>query len=110
MTRQVLTVPFAADLLAHVAGELLAALPGAADGDLADALVLLPSARACRDLEHRLLERSGREALLLPRLLTDTQWADELAAGLGLDDDDLPDDRIRPLLLARRLAGGQLVR
>lgn len=105
MTRHVLTVPFAADLLARLADELLTALPGAAEGDLADALVLLPSARACRDLEHRLLERSGREALLLPRLLTDVQWADELAAGLGLDDEDLPDDRIRPLLLARRLAG-----
>ena len=105
MPRILLTVPFADDLLARVADELLASLPGAADGDLSDALVLLPSARVGRDLEHRLLERSGRPALLLPRLITDTQWADELAAGLGLDDADLPDDRLRALLLARRLAG-----
>ncbi len=105
MPRRLLTVPFADDLLAAVADELLAALPGAADGDLSAALVLLPSSRVCRDLEHRLLERSGRPALLLPRLLTDSQWADELAAGLGLDDTALPDDRVRPLLLGRRLAG-----
>lgn len=105
MSRRVVAVPFADDLLARVAAELLSALPGAAEGDLTDALVLLPSARVCRDLEQRLLEASGRRALLLPRLLTDTQWADELAAGLGLAADDLPDDRVRPLLLARRLAG-----
>ncbi len=85
MPRRLLAVPFADDPLARLADALLAELPGAADGDLSDALVLLPSSRACRDLEHALLEHSGRDALLLPRLLTDTQWADELAAGLGLD-------------------------
>jgi len=104
MTPRTLTVPFADDLLAAAADLLLSALPGAADGDLTDALVLLPSSRVCRDLQQRLLERSGRDALLLPRILTDGQWAEEMAAVMGLGDDDLPDDRVRPLLLARRLA------
>ncbi len=103
MPRRILTVPFADDLLDRLARLLLDSLPGAAAGDLSGGLVLLPSSRACRDLQQRLLERSGREALVLPRLVTDTQWADELAAALGLGDEDLPDDRVRPLLLARRL-------
>ncbi|MCP4573906.1 MAG: hypothetical protein GY838_16225 [bacterium] len=105
MSRRILTVPFADDLLARVAGLLLAELPGAAGGDLGDGLVLLPSSRACHHMRRALLEHSGRDALLLPRIMTDVAWADELAAGLGLDDADLPDPAVRPLFLARRLAG-----
>jgi len=105
MNRLIATIPFADDLLTHVADLLLAELPGAHRGDLGDGLVLLPSSRACHDLRRVLLERSGRDVLLLPRILTDGAWADELAAGCGLGDDDLPDDRVRALLLGRRLAG-----
>ena len=105
MNRRIATIPFADDLLAHVADLLLAELPGADRGDLGDGLVLLPSSRACHDLQRVLLERSGRDVLLLPRIHTDGAWADELAAGCGLGADDLPDDRVRALLLGRRLAG-----
>ena len=105
MPRQLLPVSFADDLLVRVAELLLRELPGAGDGDLADALVLLPSARACRDLGQHLLDLSGRDALLLPRIVTDSQWTDERAAALGLDDADLPDDRIRAVLLGHGLHG-----
>ena len=105
MPRQVLSVSFADDLLARVAEVLLEELPGADSGDLADGLVLLPSTRACRDLGHHLLDLSGRDALLLPRIATDVQWADERATALGLDDTDLPDDRIRAVLLGHGLHG-----
>ncbi|RKZ13001.1 hypothetical protein DRQ50_11120, partial [bacterium] len=105
MSRHQMPVPFADDLLVRVAGLLLAELPGADQGDLAEALVLLPSARACRDLGHHLLEQSGRDALLLPRIVTDSQWADERGSALGLDDVSLPDDRIRAILLGHRLRG-----
>jgi ATP-dependent helicase/nuclease subunit B len=105
MSRRVIPVPFADDLLSRVADLLLEEIPGAVGGDLSGGLVLLPSSRACHDLRRTLLAASGREALLLPRITTDGAWADELAFGLGLDDTDLPDDAVRSLLLARRLAG-----
>lgn len=103
MDHRTVTVPFAADLLARVADMLLAEVPRGDRGDLSAGLVLLPSVRACHDLRTAILERSGRDRLLLPRILTDGAWADELAAGLGLESDDLPDDGVRSLLLARRL-------
>lgn len=96
-------ISFADNLLRLLAVDLPAALPGADAGDLTGALVLLPSSRACRTLQHEFLEQSGRDTLLLPRIVTVGQWVDEQAAGLGLDTVDPPDDRIRPLILARRL-------
>ncbi|MGD9548554.1 MAG: PD-(D/E)XK nuclease family protein [Candidatus Krumholzibacteriia bacterium] len=100
--------PFSESLLDQVARDLWALCPEAEGGDLTGAMVLLPSSRACRTLEHRLLdlelERNGRGSLLLPAILTDRQWAREQAVLLGLDRRDYPDDRLRPLILAPVLA------
>jgi ATP-dependent helicase/nuclease subunit B len=100
---QIRRVPFADNLLQRLADDLLADLPGARDGDLSAALVLLPSARACKTLGRILLEQSGQDTLLLPRILTAEQWTGEAALGLGLSSLGLPDDRVRPILLARGL-------
>lgn len=96
-------VPFAADLLRRLAADVLRAAPNADAGDLGDVLVLLPSARACKTLGRILLEQSGRDGLLLPRILTADQWAGEAALGLGLSEAELPDDRVRSLILAREM-------
>jgi ATP-dependent helicase/nuclease subunit B len=93
-----------ADTLQVLAGDLLGLLPGAPRGDLSAALVLLPSTRACRSLGHAILEASGRDTLLLPRIQTVTGWAREMAAACGLDPDAGPDPRSRPLILAPQLA------
>ena len=107
MPPRIRRIPFADNLLRLLATDLSAALPGTDTGDLTGALVLLPSSRACRSLQHELLEqslkKSGRDTLLLPKIVTVGQWVDEQAVGLGLDTVDPPDDRIRPLILARRL-------
>ena len=95
---------FQENTLQVLAGELLSALSGAPQGDLSAALVLLPSARACRSLGHALLETSGRETLLLPRIQTVGQWSAEMEAALGLAVGTAPDSRIRPLVLAPALA------
>ena len=96
-------IPFADNLLRRLAEDVVAHLPGAESGDLTDALVLLPSSRACRTLQHEMLEVSGRDTLLLPRISTVGGWAEEMAATLGLTAADLPDDRLRSVILARRL-------
>lgn len=97
MTFSLRSVPFQEDLLDRLATDLLAL------SDPTGALVLLPSSRACRTLGHRLLEKSGAEAFLLPRILTVGQMEGELLLALGLDDAGLPGDRARSLLLAHRL-------
>lgn len=96
-------VEFSEPLLSRLAADLLAGLPDAAGGDLSGALVVLPSARACRTLGHVLLESSGRGTLLLPRAVTPRQLLEEEAAVQGLAATDLPDDAIRPLVLAHLL-------
>ena len=96
-------IPFADNLLRCLAVDLLEALPGKDSGDLTGALVLLPSTRACRTLQHELLDESGRDTLLLPHIVTVAQWADEMVVHLGLAAAELPDDRVRPLILARKL-------
>ncbi len=73
-------------------------------GDLADALVILPSSRAAAATRHALLDACGGEALLLPTVTTPRQLADWLVAQHGLDEDDLPHESLRPLLLAPHLA------
>ena len=111
MPPRISRIPFADNLLRRLAQDLLSSLPGAETGDLTGALVLLPSSRACRTLQHELLNESLNElldesrqsTLLLPRIVTVTQWADEMALGLGMTAGDIPDDRIRPLILARSL-------
>lgn len=101
-------VPISESLLDEVARDLWDLCPGAEGSDLTGAVVLLPSSRACRTLEHRLLdlelERNGRGSLLLPAILTDRQWAREQAAILGLGQRTCPDNRLRPLILAPVLA------
>jgi ATP-dependent helicase/nuclease subunit B len=107
MPSRIRRIPFADNLLRVLAKDLSAALPGTEEGDLTGGLVLLPSSRACRTLQHELLDESlrisGRETLLLPKIATIGQWADEMATALGLTETELPDDRVRPLILARRL-------
>src|SRR5918995_4165381 len=56
-------VPFVEALAAGLLAEV-----GAAPERLADALVLLPTRRACRLLAEAFLRRSPRRALLLPRI------------------------------------------
>ncbi len=101
-------ISFHEDTLAVLSRDLLGAMAGSPRGDLSAALVLLPSARACRSLGHAILEASGRDTLLLPRIQTVTQWSGEMEAALDLafdlTGDKGPDDRSRPLILAPRLA------
>jgi ATP-dependent helicase/nuclease subunit B len=72
--------------------------------DLADGVVILPSTRAAAVLGRTLLAASGREALLLPTIVTPPQLADWLAGQFGDARDDLPHPSLRPLLLAPHLA------
>ena len=88
MPPRIFRIPFADNLLQRLAVDLLGSLPGADSGDLTGGLVLLPSSRACRTLQHELLEKSGRNTMLLPRIVTVTQWAGEMAAALGLTSAD----------------------
>jgi len=90
--------------LPAVAAWLLAAGSDPAPEDLAQTLVLLPSSRACTQLGQALLEASGNDALLLPRILTPARLADHLASLLAVADESLPDAALRPLILAPRMA------
>jgi hypothetical protein len=78
MSPQVVPLPLSEPLLETIAAELSARLPGAAHGDYSGALVLLPSTRACRTLGQLVFEASGREAVLLPRILTPRNWRSRL--------------------------------
>ena len=67
------------------------------------ALVLLPSSRACGSLRHALLETSGDEGVLLPRITTPGVLIDDLASRLGgIAPADVPGD-LRAAVLAPRL-------
>ncbi len=101
MTVTLHQVPLADSLLKSMSRDLLAGSPAMDPGNC---LVLLPSSRACRTLEHVLLDQAPGSALLLPRILTMTQWLQATALQVGMPLDDLPDDRIRPLALAPLLA------
>jgi len=98
-------VGLAEPLLRHLARWLLERAPRAGRGDLTGILILLPAVRACAGLQHALLEESGRDALLLPDILTPEQLESRLAARLGLGDEGIPPARLRAVLLASRLAG-----
>ncbi len=68
------------------------------------ALVLLPSTRACESLRHALLEASGSDGLLLPRVTTPGSLVDDLADRLGdTSPVDVPGD-LRAAVLAPRLS------
>ncbi len=64
---RVATIPAGVPFVEALAAGLLAEL-GAAPERLADALVLLPTRRACRLLAEALLRQSAGRALLLPRI------------------------------------------
>jgi ATP-dependent helicase/nuclease subunit B len=93
-------IPFDTPLLPAFARLLLDAC-----GDrLPRALILLPSTRACGSLRHALLEASGREGVLLPRILTPAGLVEELA---GRMDDLAPPAvprALRAAVLEPRLA------
>ena len=72
--------------------------------DLPSALVVLPAVRACGSLRHALLEASGADGLLLPRLTTPGRLAADLALRLGIDDAPAVPHRLRAAVLAPRLA------
>lgn len=72
--------------------------------DLPRTMVMLPSTRAARSLRHALLEISGRDAVLLPEVVTPAQVVTDLALRLGLDADPFPSE-LRAEWLARDLAG-----
>ena len=63
----VVTIPAGVPFVEALAAGLLAEV-GAAPERLADALVLLPTRRACRLLAEALLRQSDGRALLLPRI------------------------------------------
>lgn len=102
------TLPLASPALPCLARWLLPRLDTATPESNADALVLLPSQRACVQLAHALLEQSDRPALVLPRFATPGQFIAELAdladPAAAHRASDLPDLALRPLLLAPRLA------
>ena len=94
-----LRIPFERPFLATLAAELLQR-----EGDgLPRTLVLLPSSRAARSLNHALLEASGCEALVLPVVTTPGGWVRELAERLGIDREPFP-AALRAEWLARTLA------
>ncbi len=97
-------LPFGEDLLSRMATDLLGLSQESGPEKLASALVVLPSARACRTLGHRLLEKSGQEALLLPRVLTPRQLFEEAAVAHGVDAIPVPDEATRAMILAPHLA------
>jgi|GEM_PF-1733825 len=105
MTFTTVRVPFAVDLLERLATDLLCELDPDGEGDLSAGLVVLPSARACRTLGMRLLEQSGRDTLLLPRIETLSQWAETATLALGLAESESPADSLRGVILAREMAG-----
>ncbi len=94
-------VPVSESLLARMARNLLGTTERA---ELPSCLVLLPSSRACRTLEHVLLDEVPEPALLLPRIMTLSQWLTGAAFQAGIRLDDLPDPLVRPLALAPLLA------
>lgn len=96
--------------MARLARDLRQSLPEATQGDLSRAMVIFPSARACRTLGNVLLETGDRDVLLLPRIMTPGQLLEEAAAALGKTATDRPDDRLRPLLLADALASQSWLR
>ncbi len=101
MTVSLDKVPVSESLLVRMAGNLLRTTERA---ELPDCLVLLPSSRACRTLEHVLLDEVPEPALLLPRIMTLSQWITGAVLEAGLPWEDLPDPLIRPLVLAPLLA------
>ncbi len=106
MTFEIHRSPFEEDLLKDLAKDLQTALPAspqAKSSDFSQALVILPSSRACQTLAHVLLESQSGNAILLPQTLTMTQVIEELAVALGLAGSDYPDDLVRPLVLAHQL-------
>ncbi|MBA4377969.1 MAG: hypothetical protein C0395_04855 [Gemmatimonas sp.] len=78
--------------------------------DLPSALVVLPAVRACGSLRHALLDASGADGLLLPRLTTPGRLAADLALRLGVDDAPTVPHRLRAAVLAPRLATTAWVR
>ena len=95
---ELLRIPFDQPFLRTLAAELL---ERESDG-LPRATVLLPSTRAVRTLRHELLDASGREALLLPEIVTPGLLIRDLAARLGFDRQPFP-AALRSEWLARRL-------
>ncbi|MEZ4386109.1 MAG: PD-(D/E)XK nuclease family protein [Candidatus Krumholzibacteriia bacterium] len=98
------TLPLSQPALPQLARWLHREAAGGDPADLAGALVLLPSQRACEQLRHALLEAAAGPALLLPWLTTPGRLAAELAALAGEAAADLPPADLRPLLLAPALA------
>lgn len=100
------TIDLREPLATRLADLVLSLSPHASDGDLAGGLVLLPSLRACASLRHALLERAGRDALLLPEIVTPRQLVAQLAGRLGLGGAlaAAPPDELRALPLAGRLS------
>lgn len=103
MTFQVHRTPIEENLLVNLARDLNQLLPQSGQGDYSRALVVLPSSRACQTLGHILLETHQRDSLLLPKTITMSQLVAELKLAGGLDTSGLPDDLVRPLILAHRL-------
>ena len=86
------TLPLSAPTLPSLANWLLEMPADASPEALADVLVLLPSQRACTQLQHALVDGSPNGALLLPWITTPARLADELAELLGLAPADVDDD------------------
>jgi RecB family exonuclease len=105
MTFQIHRTPFEEDLLAHLASDLNQTVPGSAQGDFSRALVVLPSSRACQTLGHLLLETHHSNTIVLPKTITMTQLIEELGLAVGISTGNLPDDLVRPLVLAHQLKG-----
>jgi len=103
MTFEIHNTPMEENLLEKLAGDLKQALPHSTKGDYSRALVVLPSSRACQTLGHILLESHPENTLLLPKTITMSQLIEELKTALGLAVGNLPDDLVRPLVLAHRL-------
>ena len=103
MTFQIHRAPIEEDLLAHLAKDLMLVCPDSSTGDFSSALVVLPSSRACQTLGHLLLESHTSSTLLLPKTITMTQLIEELSLAAGLKFGDMPDDLVRPLVLAHSL-------
>lgn len=101
---KVSTIPPEKPFLRTLARELAHAAGDDPCGLAAD-MVLLPSVRACASLRHLLLEESGRDAVLLPEVLTPGRLVSVLAERLPATGPASVPKQLRAAVLTPELAG-----
>ncbi len=103
MTKQVFNIPYGVNFLSALADYVLSS----AD-HVADDIILLPTRRVCRAFESALLERSGKTALMIPKLIPfdsageqEEEFFDIDDVSFGVDDFDVIDPIDRLFILTK---------